>query len=575
MDIQNANRPCVMGVTHTVAAGHYMSAQAGLQMLEAGGNAIDAAVAAGIATGVLEGIHVSIGGVAPILIWLADRGEAVTISGLGCWPKKASAEYFQKHHGGKIPVGVERTVVPAAPDAWITALEKYGTMSFAEVAAPAIRIAREGFPAYPHMANFIHDNEKAIRRFPSTVEIYLPHGRPPELGEKFVQSDLAATLQFLADEERPAARGGRIAGLQAARDAFYRGDIARRILAFNRAEGGLLDEEDLALFRVGIEPAVRGQFGDVSVMTCGPWCQGPMLAQALRMVEAAGGLKGLAHNSADYIHLVTEILKAACADREYRYGDPLFVDVGLDELLSDAHVAARVGAIDRERAMPDMPPPLGRHPSNRPPPVSASPVKSDATIEPDTSYCCAVDRWGNAMSATPSDGSWRSPVIPGLGIVPSGRGTQSRPDPRHPSGVAPGKRPRLTPNPAIAVRDAGSVIPFGAPGGDVQVQAMLQVFLNAFHFGMDIQEAIEQPRFATFSFPNSFAPYTHLPGRLNLEDRLPAATLDELRRRGHDVEMWPAFTRRACSVEAILLDGRTGFLRAGADFRQPAYAMVN
>ena len=158
------------------------------------------------------------------------------------------------------------------------------------------------------------------------------------------------------------------------------------------------------------------------------------------------------------------------------------------------------------------------------------------------------------MSATPSDGSWRSPVIPGLGIVPSGRGTQSRPDPRHPSGVAPGKRPRLTPNPAIAVRDDGSVIPFGAPGGDVQVQAMLQVFLNAFHFGMDIQEAIEQPRFATFSFPNSFAPYTHLPGRLNLEDRLPAATIDELRRRGHDVEMCPpspaapARWRRSCST---------------------------
>jgi gamma-glutamyltranspeptidase/glutathione hydrolase len=223
MDIQNANRPCVMGVTHTVTAGHYMSAQAGLQMLEAGGNAIDAGAAAGIATGVLEGIHVSIGGVAPILIWLAERGEAVTISGLGCWPKKASAEYFQKHHGGKIPVGVERTVVPAAPDAWITALEKYGTMSFAEVAAPAIRIAREGFPVYPHMANFIRDNEKAIRCFPSTVEIYLPHGRPP--GEKFVQTprrDLAVPRRRRAGRRA----GARVAGLQAARDAFYRGDIA-------------------------------------------------------------------------------------------------------------------------------------------------------------------------------------------------------------------------------------------------------------------------------------------------------------------------------------------------------------
>jgi gamma-glutamyltranspeptidase / glutathione hydrolase len=344
---------------------------------------------------------------------------------------------------------------------------------------------------------------------------------------------------------------------------------------YHEQEGGWLRRDDLAGFHSRYEAPVSVRWRDFEVFTCGPWCQGPMLAQALRMIEAAGGLAGLAHNSADYIHLVTEILKAACADREYRYGDPLFIDVGLEELLSDAHVAARVGAIDRERAMPDMPPPLGRHPSNRPSPVPASTVRSDATIEPDTSYCCAIDRWGNAMSATPSDGSWRSPVIPGLGIVPSGRGTQSRPDPGHPSGVAPGKRPRLTPNPAIAVRDDGSVIPFGAPGGDVQVQAMLQVFLNTFHFGMDIQEAIEQPRFASFSFPNSFAPYTHLPGRLNLEDRLPAAILDELRRRGHDLEMWPAFTRRACSVEAILLDSRTGFLRAGADFRQPAYAMVS
>jgi gamma-glutamyltranspeptidase/glutathione hydrolase len=288
-----------------------------------------------------------------------------------------------------------------------------------------------------------------------------------------------------------------------------------------------------------------------------------MLAQALRMVEASGGLRGLAHNSADYIHLIAEIMKAACADREYRYGDPQFVDVGLDELLSDAHVDERVGAIDMQRAMPDMPPPIGRHPSNRPP-AAASTTRSDALIEPDTSYCCAVDRWGNAMSATPSDGSWRSPVIPGLGIVPSGRGTQSRPDPSHPSGVGPGKRPRLTPNPAIAVRDDGSVIPFGAPGGDVQVQAMLQVFLNTFHFGMDIQEAIEQPRFATFSFPNSFAPYTHLPGRLNIEDRLPSATIDELRRRGHDVEVTEPWSLGRLSAVVREPDGT---LRAGANPR--------
>jgi gamma-glutamyltranspeptidase/glutathione hydrolase len=389
------------------------------------------------------------------------------------------------------------------------------------------------------------------------------------VGERFLQTDLAATLQYMADEERVGARKGRVAGLEAARAAFYCGDIAERIATFHAENGGYLTREDLAGFRSRYEAPVHTRWRDFDIVTCGPWCQGPMLAQALRMLERAG-IDGLQHNSADYVHLVTEVLKAAFADREYRYGDPLFVDVGLEELLSDAHCDARVRAIDKQRAMPDMPGPLG--------PVSpAHPISTRGTmaqVDPDTSYLCVIDRWGNAFSATPSDGSWRSPVIPGLGIVPSGRGTQSRPDPRHPSGVAPGKRPRLTPNPAIAVRDDGSVMPFGTPGGDVQVQAMLQFFLNAFHFGMDIQDAISAPRFATFSFPNSFAPYTHFPGLLNMEDRFPGSVVDELKSRGHKVEMWPQFTRRAASVEAIYSDAKTGFLRAGADPRQPAYAVA-
>ena len=440
-----------------------------------------------------------------------------------------------REHGGKMPLGILRTVVPAAPDAWITALTDYGTMSFGDVAGAAVRYALDGFAVFEYMATMIKQYEDGYRSWPSNAAIFLPGGKLPQVGDRFVQTDLAGTLQYMIDQERAASKRGRLAGLAAARAAFYCGDIAETIVRYHEANGGYLARDDLANFHSRYEEPVRVRWRDFEVFTCGPWCQGPMLAQALRMIEAAGGLKGLAHNSADYIHLVTEIMKAACADREYRYGDPLFVDVGMDELLSDAHVSARVGAIDRERAMPDMPPPIGRYPGNMPPPTAASRAKSDAVVEPDTSYCCAIDRWGNAMSATPSDGSWRSPVIPGLGIVPSGRGTQSRPDPSHPSGVAPGKRPRLTPNPAIAVRDDGSVIPFGAPGGDVQVQAMLQVFLNTFHFGMDIQEAIEQPRFATFSFPNSFAPYTHLPGRLNIEDRLPAT---------HDRRSAPPWARR-------------------------------
>jgi gamma-glutamyltranspeptidase/glutathione hydrolase len=563
-------RPTLYGSRHAVSAGHYLAAAAGFAILEAGGNAVDAGCAAGIALGVLHPDEVNVAGVAPIMI-RTGQGKVVTIAGLGHWPASFPADLFMREHGGQMPMGILRTVVPAAPDAWITALADYGTMSFGDVAGAAIRYARDGFAVFEYLAGQIRTYEEGYRSWPSNAAIFLPGGKPPEVGDRFLQTDLASTLQYMVDEERAAAGRGRIAGLQAARAAFYCGDIANRIADYHRQEGGYLTREDLARFHSRYEDPVRVRWRDFEVITCGPWCQGPMLAQALRMVELSGGLEGLGHNTPDYIHLITEIMKAVCSDREYNYGDPRFVDVGLDRLLSDEHGKARIAAIDMARAMPDMPPPLGVHPSNMPPHVR----KGEGPIEPDTSYCCAVDRWGNAMSATPSDGSWRSPVIPGLGIVPSARGTQSHPDPRHPSGVAPGKRPRLTPNPAIAVRADGSVVPFGAPGGDVQVQAMLQVFLNAFHFGMDIQEAIEQPRFASFSFPNSFAPYTHLPGRLNLEDRFAQTTLDELRRRGHDVELWPAYSRRTCSVEAILLDSRTGFLRAGADFRQPAYAMVS
>ena len=196
-------------------------------------------------------------------------------------------------------------------------------------------------------------------------------------------------------------------------------------------------------------------------------------------------------------------------------------------------------------------------------------------VEADTSYCCVVDRWGNAFSATPSDGSSNGPVVPGLGIIPSGRGSQSRPDPAHPAGVAPGKRPRLTPNPAMIVTRNGGVMPFGTPGGDVQIQAMLQVMLNIFHFGMEVQDAIEAPRVASYSFPSSFAPFEYFPGRLALEGRIDTATRENLAARGHKIQNWPDWTMLAGSVEAILTDPSTGMMAAGADPRRPAYAIAS
>jgi len=484
-----SHRPTIAATRHAIAAGHYLAATAGFQILEAGGNAIDAGCAAGIALGVVQSDLVNCAGVAPIMVYLAETQEVVTIAGLGTWPKALDPELFMRRHDGRIPRGVLRTVVPAAPDAWITALRRWGTMPFAEVAAGAIRLARDGFPMYPLMAESLKRHEAEHREWPSSAAIYLPGGRLPQAGELFRQTDLAASLQYMADEERAAASRGREAGLDAARDAFYRGDIAKKILAFMREEGGLLAAEDLAGYHSPVGPPERRRFGDLEVFTCGAWCQGPVLLQTLALLEGSD-LEGLGHNSADYVHRLAEALKLAFADREAYYGDPVQVDVPLATLISEEYAAERRQLIRADRAWPEMPPPgdLGRQAGH----FRASP--GDPNPEPDTSYVCVADRFGNLFSATPSDGSYGSPVVPGIGLIPSNRGSQSRPDPRHPSGVAPGKRPRLTPNPALAIKGRDQFLPFGTPGGDVQTQAMLQVLLNLFVFGHEVQSAIEAPR---------------------------------------------------------------------------------
>jgi gamma-glutamyltranspeptidase/glutathione hydrolase len=562
-------RPTIAGTRHAVAAGHYLAATAAMTILEEGGNAIDAGCAAGMVLGVVQPDLVNVAGVAPIMIRMAD-GTVETIAGLGHWPAALPPDIFMREHGGEMPQGVRRTVIPAAPDAWITALERHGSLGFPAVARFAIRFAAEGFAVYPLLAESLAAHAADYAAWPQNAAIFLPGGRPPAAGDLFRQADLARTLTYMADEAgRAEAKGGRLAGLAAAHAAFYRGDIAREIVAFQQREGGFLSMADLAGFRSKLEPAVRRRWRGHEVMTCGPWCQGPALLEALLLLERLG-LDGLAHNSPDYLHRLTEAIKVAMADREYHFGDPAFGEVPIEALLSDSHLAARAAQVSDSRAHPDMPAPLlgaGTGPQH----VASAEM---AKVEPDTSYVAVVDRWGNAFSATPSDGSWNSPVVPGLGIVPSSRGSQSRPDPRHPSGVGPGKRPRLTPNPAIAVTRDGGVMPFGTPGGDVQIQAMLQVLLNILHFGMDPQEAIEAPRVASYAFPSSFAPYEVYPGRLAVEARIPEATRAALRARGHEVKDWPGMTWLAGSVEVVLTEPRTGLRLAGADPRRPAYAIA-
>lgn len=576
---RSRHRPVVYGTRHMVSAGHHLAAEAGFAVLEAGGNAVDAGVATIMTLSVVQPDMVNVAGVAPLMIYLAETREVVTVSGLGTWPKAAGLAYFEREHGGEIPEGIYRCVVPSAPEAWITALENYGSMSFGAVAGAAIRFARDGFVTHELMSDRIKEYEEGYRRHPSNAEIYLPNGRPPEAGELFVQKDLGRTLQYMVDQETAMANRGREAGLRAARDAFYRGDIARMIVKFHEENGGLLRSEDLAGFRVSVEPPVSSTYRDYEIFACGPWCQGPVLPQMLNILEGFN-LRGLGHNTPDYLHNVVEAIKLTFADRERYFGDPRFIEVPIDGLLSKDYASIRRGLIRKDEAFPRMPP--AGEPrrleavtdSQLPEPKAApllEPMSDSGGI--DTSYACVVDRHGNVFSGTPSDPSWDGVVVPGTGLTPSTRGSQSRVDPHHPASVAPGKRPRLTPNPALVMKNGRPLMPFGTPGGDSQAQSMLQVFLNIFEFDMDIQSAVEAPRVVSQSFPNSFAPHHYYPGRLNLESRMDIALGDALAKRGHIVCRWPDWFWRQGSVCAILIDAESGILQAGADPRHESYAV--
>jgi gamma-glutamyltranspeptidase/glutathione hydrolase len=559
------------GTRHMVSSCHFAASHAAFLILEAGGNAVDAGVAAGLCLGVLQSDLVNVAGVAPIMIRSGKTGEVVTIDGLGVWPRKASSEYFRRHHKGAIPEGLLRAVVPGAPSGWLTALERYGTMSFGEVSAAAIRLARDGFPADPRFVETIVTALPKYQRFPGNAAVYLPGGKPPEVGEIFRQADLARSLQYMVDEERAAARNGRLAGLKAAHDAFYRGDIAKAICDYHAKNGGWLTPEDMAPFRARIEPPVKVRYRDMEVWTCGPWCQGPALGMILKII-AGDDVKALGHNSAAYIHLLTEAIKLAFADREAYFGDPRFVDVPLATLLSDAFATARRARIDQAKSYPEMPPagPIEGYPRLQP----DAPKADVPPMSPDTAYCCAIDRDGNVFSATPSDASYDMELIPGTGLVASGRGSQSWTVAGHPSEVAPFKRPRLTPNPAIAILgDGQAVMPFGTPGGDVQTQAMLQVLLNVGVFGMDLRSAIEAPRFSSYSFPSSFEPHEYYPNRLALEARIAPESVGGLVERGHDVLLWPEWTRLAGSVCAVIKDVKHGVLTGAGDPRRASYAV--
>lgn len=538
-------RPMLVGSHYMVVTGHPLVAQVAAQVLEKGGNAIDAGVAAAIASTVVQPDMANAGGIAPMTIKRSGSDRVETISGVGVWGREVSLAEMDRRFGGNLAEGAASWIVPAAPDAWITALERHGTRSFADLAAPAIELATDGFALDTRAAAVL--TVMGTRRFSkweSTRSVYWPEGRPPRAGETLRQPALAAVLRQIA-------AGGRT--------AFYEGEIAHRMVEHCRSLGGWLTLEDLAEYRSRVEVATRRRFGGWTIHITGPWTQGPSLLQVLAVVDGLD-LDAAGHNTAEYIHRLVESLKVVFAERELYYGDPAFVDVDVDWLLSEAHTAELRSRIGDRAWLPE--------------PTLARPSREGSAL--DTTYIAVVDGEGNAFSCSPSDTLESAPLVPGLGILVSPRGSQSRLDPSHPSVLGPGRRPRITPCPAIAVRDSGETVALGAPGADQIVQAMLQAWLNL-RRGMTPQQATESPRFASFSNPSSFFPWRGMPGLVGLERRIDVSVADGLKARGHTIAWLPDFefeNAAFCMAGDLLPPASSGrVLASAADPRRSCYAL--
>jgi gamma-glutamyltranspeptidase / glutathione hydrolase len=572
-------RPLIQGTNGVVVSSHPSAAMIGLDILRQGGNAIDAGVAVGLALNVVHAHECNFLGVAPTIIYLAGRREAVTIDGLGVFPKALSVEYLQRHHQGKLPAGLLRALTPGAADAWFTALARYGTMRFGNVVAPTLELAERGFPMYRYLATAVQTAPETYRRYPGNAAVFLPNGRPPVVGEMFYQKDLAATLRQLVAVEESHRAQGREQALQAARDVVYKGELAEKIVAFCQAEGGLLTMADLADYQVRCDPPVQVNYRGYDVYATGPWGQGPVFPQALKILEGFD-LRGMGHNSAAYLHTVTQALNLAFADREQYIGDPAFVDVPMDAMLSEAYLRERRRLIDPDRAWPVMPPAgdprRGKATLDGAPQSPREAVAAAGTMGTEaagTSYFGVIDRDGNIFSCTPSEGAKSGPIIPGTGLALSLRGSQSKVEPGHPAAVGPGKRPRLTPAPALVLKDGQPVMALGGYGGDHIPQGTLQIFLNAVEFGLDPQEAVEEPRVYSYNFPNSSYPSTYLPGVMRAEGRISAEVIEALRQRGHSVDRLPDWFEGACLYGMIIRHPQSGVLQGGADPRGEAYAV--
>ena len=566
-------RPVIRGRQAAVSSMRSQATETARQILEAGGNAFDAAVAGQAVLGLTDFADNGLGSDAVALVYVAREKKVYSVNAEPRAPKLATIEWYERNNGGRLPEsdGLLSGGLPGVVDAWYVLLDRWGTMSFEQVLQPAVDLAENGFPLGESSAADIASTKK-ILKYPTTVKVYLPDGKLPKAGDVFRNLDLARTLRNLVEAEQANKAKGRHEALRAARDRFYKGDIARELASFSEANGGLFRYDDFAEYTAEVETPVSIDYRGFRVYKNPSASQGPTELIALNLLEGFD-LKTLGHNTAEFLHTCVEAMKLAMADREKYLGDQDFIKIPYDGLLSKEYARERRSLIDSEKASlelrPGSPGKFVKNTSDR----SLRPVLGgNANHDGDTSYIAVVDKDRNLVSFEPSlHSAFGTGVVMGnTGLILNCRGDYYSLVRGEANALEPGKRPRSTLQSTLVTNNGEPYAILGSPGGDDQVMRTMQTLVNLVDFGMNIQQAIEAPRWSTRSFPASPFPHTMRPGDMSVEARISEATRQALRARGHKLRVVPAWSLG--SNAGIVIDPATGVLSAGADPRVEAYA---
>ena len=574
-DGKQTMRPVIRGTQYAATSMSPEATQAAERILRAGGNAFDAIVAGQAVLALVDAAGNGLGSDAVLLVYDSKSKKVFSINAEGTAPRLATIDWYKKNMGGKLPVndGLLSGTVPGVVDAWYTLLDRWGTMTFAEVLQPAIEVAENGFPIGDRLAGAIASSKK-LRKYPTSAKLYFPNGNAPEPGDVFRNVDHARLLRKLVEAEKAA--GGRREGLRAARDRFYKGDIAREMARFSEQNGGLFRYEDFAQYTALVETPVFVDYRGFRVYKNPSATQGPAELLVLNLLEGYD-LRALKHNSAEYIHAGVEAVKLGFADRDKYMADMNFVKIPYEGLLSKDYARDRRKLIDPDKASLEFRPGSaerymkGVDPVDRPTDVQLS-GKGDH--EGDTSYIAVVDKDRNMITFTPSlhSGFGTGVVMGDLGFAFNCRGDYYSMVPGHANALEAGKRPRSTLQGTLVTKGDEPLMVMGSPGGDDQCMRTMQTFLNMVEFGMNIQQAIEAPRWSTQSFPSSPFPHTMYPGQMSMERRIPDAVQQQLLKKGHKVKVSGAWSLG--NNAGIVVDLKKGVLEAGADPRTSAYALA-